>query len=313
VSGAAVIGHLLVSYTTAKAAVELGHRYRGSLLGGGRGRDRRLLLVTVGALAAPIDPVALLLALAVVALLSAWIVVVRLHRSWWLTGPGSHFLGVRAVALDFDGTVANSMGFLTDTAVELLGELGFERPEATRRYLATAGTDFGTQLNELSPGHPRLMEVVSRFETEKTRWMPGCEMFTDVVPAVERLVAADIPVLLCSSTRAPLVREFCERYGLLRRFTTVDGWAPGRTKSVQLAAAVADAGFVGHEVIFVGDARRDAEVARAAATQFVGLVRAGQHDAFAGSGAKVVGSLSELATYVIRAVHSPVSDMAARQ
>ena len=31
VSGAALVGHLLVSYTTAKAAVDLGHRYRGTV------------------------------------------------------------------------------------------------------------------------------------------------------------------------------------------------------------------------------------------------------------------------------------------
>src|SRR4051794_27654471 len=64
VSGAALVGHLLVSYTTAKAAIDLGHRYRGTLLGGGRGRDLRLFLVTLGALAAAVEPLALLVALA---------------------------------------------------------------------------------------------------------------------------------------------------------------------------------------------------------------------------------------------------------
>jgi len=308
VSGAALVGHLLVSYTTAKAVIDLGHRYRGTLLGGGRGRDLRLLLVTLGALAAAVEPVALLVALAAVALLSAWIVVVRLHRSWWAAGPGSQYAGVRVVALDFDGTVADSMGFLTDLAVGLLvDELGFERADAARQYLATAGSEFATQLDELAPGQPGLAEVASRFEAEKTRWMGGCEMFTDVVPAVERLAAAGVPVLLCSSTRAPLVREFCERYGLLPRFASVDGWGPGHTKSVQLVSGVAAAGFAGHEVVFVGDARRDADVARAAGTRFVGLVRAGRPDALAGSGAKVVASLSELAADLLHAVRSPVT------
>ena len=157
------------------------------------------------------------------------------------------------------------------------------------------------------PASPRLAEVASRFEAEKTRWMGCCEMFTDVVPAVERLAAAGVPVLLCSSTRAPLVREFCERYGLLQRFASVDGWGPGHTKSVQLVSGVAAAGFAGHEVVFVGDTRRDADVARAAGTRFVGLVRAGHPDALAGSGAKVVGSLSELAADLVRAVRSPVT------
>jgi phosphoglycolate phosphatase len=254
---------------------------------------------------------ALLVALAAVGLLSAWIVVVRLHRSWWAAGPGSHYAGVRAVALDFDGTVADSMGFLTDLAVGLLvDELGFERTEAARQYLATAGSPFATQLDDIAPGQPRLAQVASRFEEEKTRWMGRCEMFTDVVPALERLAAAGVPVLLCSSTRVLLVREFCERHGLLQRFASVDGWRPQHSKSVQLESGIGAAGFAGHEVVFVGDACRDADVARAAGTRFVGLVRAGHPDGLAGSGARVVGSLSELAGAVVRAVRSPVTEEA---
>ena len=308
VSGAALVGHLLVSYTTAKAGIDLGHRYRGTLLGGGRGRDLRLFVVTLGALAAAIEPMALLVTLAVVALLSAWIVVVRLRRSWWAAGPGSQYAGVRAVALDFDGTVADSMGFLSDLAVGLLvDELGLERAEAARWYLATAGSTFATQLDEIAPGHPGLARVASRFEAEKTRWMGRCEMFTDVVPALERLAAAGIPVVLCSSTRAPLVRAFCERYGLLQRLASVDGWELGHTKSAQLVSGAAAVGFAGHEVVFVGDTRRDADVARAAGTRFVGLVRAGHPDCLAGSGAKIVGSLSALAAALVQAARSPVT------
>jgi hypothetical protein len=132
-------------------------------------------------------------------------------------------------------------------------------------------------------------------------------MFSDVVPAVERLAAAGVPVLLCSSTRVLLVREFCERYGLLPRLASVDGWGLGHSKSVQLVSGVAAAGFAGHEVVFVGDTRRDADVAGAAGTRFVGLVRAGHPDTLAGSGVKVVGSLSELAADLVRTVRSAVT------
>jgi hypothetical protein len=137
--------------------------------------------------------------------------------------------------------------------------------------------------------------------------MGCCEMFSDVVPAVERLAAAGVPVLLCSSTRVLLVREFCERHGLLERFASVDGWGPRHSKPVQLVSGVVAAGFAGHEVVFVGDTRRDADVARAAGTRFVGLVRAGHPDALAGSGTKVVGSLSELAADLVHAVRSPLT------
>jgi 1L-myo-inositol 1-phosphate cytidylyltransferase / CDP-L-myo-inositol myo-inositolphosphotransferase len=308
ISGAALVCHFLVSYTTAKAAVDLDHSYRGTLLGGGRGRDRRLLMVTVGALAAAIEPAALIVSLVAVALFSAWIVGVRLRRSWWVAESGAGYVGVRVVALDFDGTVADSMGFLTNAAVALLvDKLGLRAPEAARRYLATAGSNFRAQLDEIAPGHPALAEVAGRFEVEQARWMERCELFADVVPAVESLRAAGIPVLMCSSTPAPLVHEFCERYGLLQLFTSVDGWAPGQGKSAQLATGIAAAGLAGHEAVFIGDARRDAEVAQAAGTRFVGLVRVGHPDLFAGSGFTVVASLSELAANVIRAVRSPVT------
>jgi beta-phosphoglucomutase-like phosphatase (HAD superfamily) len=66
-------------------------------------------------------------------------------------------------------------------------------------------------------------------------------------------------------------------------------------------------GVAGHEVVFVGDARRDADIARAAGVRFVGMVRAGHPDNLAGSGVKVVGSLSELADELIRARRSTVT------
>ena len=132
-------------------------------------------------------------------------------------------------------------------------------------------------------------------------------MFSDVVPALEHLAAAGIPSCCAAVHARRSLHEFCDRYGLLHRFASVDGWRPGNNKSVDFVSGVAAAGFAGHEVVFVGDARRDADVARAAGTRFVGLVRTGHPDSLAGSGAKVVGSLSELAADLVRAVRSPVT------
>ena len=116
-SGGALLSHLLVSYTTSKATIEVGHWYEGSFIGGGRGRDRRLLIISAGAGLAAIEPAAVAVALVVVALLSTGIVVSRLLWSWWLSGSGSTVIGLRAVVLDFDGTIADSMEFLTELAV----------------------------------------------------------------------------------------------------------------------------------------------------------------------------------------------------
>jgi len=303
----AIAGHVLVSYTSAKAAVDLHHSYEGALVGSGHGRDLRLAIVTLGALLAWFHPVWLAVALAAVGVLGCWIVVVRLRASWWVLGPGRPFEGVRAVALDFDGTVADSMGFLTDLAVQLLvDELGFEREVALARYRATSGADFRSQLEELAPGDPRCAAVTRRFEEAKAQWMGRCQPFDDVPGALRRLAATGVPVLVCSSTRAELVRAFCERHGLEPYLTTVDGWAPERDKRTQLASWIRAQGLQGDEVVFVGDSRRDADVARAAGARFVGVARPDQPDLLAGSGAPVVASLLELAAAVERARRSPV-------
>jgi phosphoglycolate phosphatase-like HAD superfamily hydrolase len=199
------------------------------------------------------------------------------------------------------------MAFLSGSAVRTLVEdLGFEPDDAMRGYLATAGADFRTQLEELAPGRASLGRVADRFEAEQGRWMQRCEPFPDVLPAVDDLVAEGIQVLVCSSTRSSLVRAFCERSGLLGRLTSVDGWAPGRSKSAQLRAGVAAVGMAAGDVIFVGDSRRDADVARAAGTRFVGLVREGHPDVFEGTGCAVVDSITVVADALVRVSRSPV-------
>jgi choline kinase/phosphoglycolate phosphatase-like HAD superfamily hydrolase/phosphatidylglycerophosphate synthase len=308
IAGLALIGHLLVSYTTAKAAVDLGHTYHGALLAGGRGRDLRLLILTLGALGAAVHASALLAALAVVAVLCAGIVSVRLRASWWAGGPGAHYMGVRGVALDFDGTVADSMGTLAKLAAELLSrELGMPRDEATSRYLATAGDDFRTQLDVIAYGRPCLDEIAVDFEAAKEGLMAGVRPFADAGAAIERLGQADVPALVCSSTRAALVQEFCRRFGLAQLAAAVDGWRPDHTKVAQLRAWAAAIGVAPNDVLFVGDAVRDAAIARAAGVRFVGLYRPGHPDAFAGSGVPVVTSLTDLARLVAGARRSPLA------
>ncbi len=308
VAGLALVGHLLVSYTTAKAAVDLNHRYHGVVLAGGRGRDLRLLILTLGALGAAVHASSLLAALAVVAVLCAAIVSLRLRASWWAGGPGAHYMGARAVAFDFDGTVADSMGTLTTLAAELLScELGMPHDEATSRYLATAGDDFRTQLDVIAYGHPCLDEIAIGFEAAKNGLMGGCRPFADAGAAIELLWRADVPVLVCSSTRAELVQEFCRRHGVAQRVAAVDGWRPDHPKVTQLRAWAATIGIAPSDILFVGDARRDAAIARAAGVRFVGLCRDGHPDTLAGSGEPVVRSLTDLAQLVARARRSPVT------
>jgi phosphoglycolate phosphatase-like HAD superfamily hydrolase len=312
VSGVALLSHVLVSYTSSKATIELGHWYEGAFLGSGHGRDRRMLIVSVGALVAFIEPAAAAVSLVVVIVFSTWILVTRLFWSRWLSGRGSAVAGVRAVVLDFDGTIADSMDHLTEVAADLLVESGeLTQSDAVARYRATAGADFQTQLAEIIPGHAATESSARRFEAAKRTWMPRCEMFTDVLPALGELSSAGVPVFVCSSTKLPLVYDFCRRNGLLRHLASVDGWRPGHDKTKQLARAVRLSGLSGDEVLFVGDARRDAEVAAGNGIRFIGLLRDGSPDLIGGTGTHVIASLLDLAREVGRATRSPI--LAARE
>ena len=75
----------------------------------------------------------------------------------------------------------------------------------------------------------------------------------------------------------------------------------------QLRSWAARIGVAPNEVLFVGDAVRDAAIARAAGVRFVGLSRPGHPDAFAGSGVPVVTALTDLARLVACARRSPVT------
>src|SRR3954452_6200112 len=143
----ATVGHLLVSYSTSRAALDLGHRYEGPLLASGRGRDLRLLMLTAGLVGSAVATSALAVALGVVAASSWGVIAVLLVRSW--RARPLQRAHVDVVIVDFDGTIADSMGALTQLAVDVIHEeLGLGVDDARSRYLASTGSDFATQLEE---------------------------------------------------------------------------------------------------------------------------------------------------------------------
>ena len=199
---------------------------------GRQGRDLRLLLITVGAVGGDRSVIA---ARGADRGGSAYHLDRRgtARRSWWATGPCSAYAGVRAVALDFDGTVLIS-GLPHEAAVGACAVVddGLRRTEAARQYLATAGLPFATQLDEIAPGR-RGWRRWPAVRGEKTLWMGRCAIFADVVPP-------------SSASRRPRFRSCCAahqgaaRPRVLRalraapRFASVEGWRAGHPKSVQL-------------------------------------------------------------------------------
>jgi 1L-myo-inositol 1-phosphate cytidylyltransferase / CDP-L-myo-inositol myo-inositolphosphotransferase len=295
--GAALVGTLMVSYTSTKAEVELGHRYTGALVGAGRGRDLRLLILTVGGLLAAIHPVALLGAVTGIATLTLGVVAWRMIWSARAAGVRRPTdVGVaRAVVFDFDGTLADTMGALSKAAVGLVREAYEMSTEvAYDAYRNTIGMDFATQLEEIAPGNPRNTELARRFEAVKVDLLRRSEPFADALALLGELNRLGIGVFVCSSTRQELVDRFCARTGITDLAEGVHGLTDSRTKRDQLEQIMRVTGLPPGQLLFVGDSLYDARIARRLGIGFIGVARLFTPDEFASVGVPSVAQLSEL-------------------
>jgi len=135
----AIVGNLMVSYTSATSVVNFGYVYKRRGIAAGRGRDIRLFLLFIGGVMSFFHPIFILLALFVIALQTNIIVISRviLSRRYFTREATSRMInGTKAIIFDFDGTLANTMPFLTELAVKLItANYSISKEEAKRRYL----------------------------------------------------------------------------------------------------------------------------------------------------------------------------------
>ena len=169
------------------------------------------------------------------------------------------------------------MGPLTRLAVKVIHEeLGLGVDDARSRYLASTGSDFATQLQEIDPssGAPGT-RAVHRFEEAKPDLMDGVDPFPDVPVFLAELHAVGVEVCICSSTRRELVRQWIDRHRLAEHFRVPDGWSPGRDKAAQLICVLDWSGLPPERCLVVGDSRRDGQLAASVGMRFRGVLRRG--------------------------------------
>ena len=304
----AVSGTWLVSYMTTKASADLGHQYDGAWIGSGRGRDIRLLIVTVAGLAAAVYPVAAVLGMAAIAVLTHVIVLKRLSLSWRQATGQTEIGRIEAIVYDLDGTLVDSMRGLTERATALIQQrFGLDSATALERYAATSGADFATQLEEMFPGNPANTLVAAEFEAAKREMMPHVKPFADALWAVDFFASRGLRQFACSSTQEDLVQATLEQSGLATSLEAHSGFRAGFDKSRQLRHLLRTHGLRPEKTLFVGDSLRDAAFARRARTRFLGLTRTFADAEFRRVGAEGVEDLRVLATRWDAAIRCAVS------
>lgn len=278
----AISGNLMVSYTSSKAELDLGLRYSGRWIAAGRGRDLRLLILAVAGVLSVVHPVSAVAGILVVAVIANLIVLrrVALAGSVGRSSMVGSRRPVRAAVFDFDGTLANTMPFLTELAVSLMiREFGVSPEAARRRYRETSGKTFSDQIRELFPGHRSNERVTGEFEAIKSNALLEQPLFPETLPTLRALGERGIGRFVVSSTSAESILEYAREHGLDAELDGIAGFTPSMPKVQQLASILEEHGFEAGETVFVGDSAYDHDLARELGMRFVGV-----GDAFASLG-----------------------------
>jgi CDP-L-myo-inositol myo-inositolphosphotransferase len=267
----AVLGHFMVSYTSAKSVVNFGYKYKGKFISAGKGRDFSLFLLFMGGILAYFHPVSLLLALLILAIRTNTIVIWRLVVSYNLFGKERFFANIKAVIFDFDGTIAYTMPFLTELAINSITEkCDISLEEARRKYIETTGLSFGEQIDIIFPDHPANKEIVRIFELEKERRIFNYPLCTDVLSTLRYIKGKGMKIFICSSTREEIITKYCKLNKIFDLIDSVSGFKDGFKKSKQIDLVIKNY-HLKEEVLFIGDSLKDYELAKDKGIKFIGI------------------------------------------
>jgi len=197
---------------------------------------------------------------------------------------------------DFDGTIVDSMSFLTQLAAGLLAEhYSMDPDQARRAYIDTTGLPFVKQMELIAPGDARNESTVSAFEGKKRESLFDFELFPDAPDALARIRQHGIKVCISSGNYEELIAEVLRFRGL--EFDLVMGFRPGFQKGLdhfRFAMETFDA--KPDRVVFVGDSRKDGLAAKRGGIRFIaraGLLSA-EEFSVALPGVPVIDSLDEI-------------------
>ncbi len=271
----AIVGNLMVSYTSATSVVNFGYVYKRRGIAAGRGRDIRLFLLFIGGVMSYLHPIFVLVAILVIALQTNTIVIYRVILSWNYFAKESTFRmisSIKAIIFDFDGTVANTMPFLTELAVKSITEnYTISKEEAKRRYLETTGLDFASQLESIFPNHSNNQEVAAGFEKRKLEGIFDHPVFPDVIPTLKYFRNKKIKAVICSSTKQNIITKYGQLNKIDVLMDNLFGYEQNFRKGDQIDFVLQHYQLQPDKVLFVADSLRDSDFAKEKKINFIGI------------------------------------------
>ena len=124
---------------------------------------------------------------------------------------------VRAVLLDFDGTLVDTMGEYADAVANIVAPVVGRREEEVRRlYLSYSGLPFDRQLSKMYPDlDPGVREgIISLFRERKVEILRGKTVGEGARRAISTLRGAGLAVFISSNLEQDILDWFVEKEGL---------------------------------------------------------------------------------------------------
>lgn len=201
---------------------------------------------------------------------------------------------IRAAVFDFDGIILESADIKTNAFRRLFD--GNE--QAVAYHLQHAGISRYQKFRHITTeilGQPYDEETERRLGAQFSQLVLDEVLVCPFVPGARELLArrsAVLSLFVASGTPEEELREIVSARGLDAMFSGVYG-TPS-TKAEIIRRVLAESGLDRGRVAMVGDANSDLIGAREAGVHFVGRVRPGDPDPFAGENVPVVADMAEL-------------------
>lgn len=177
----------------------------------------------------------------------------------------------KIICFDFDGTLIDSMGRLTDIAEEAMVRFfGLNPTESRRLYTETSGLPFPQQLEKIFPQQAEKRALAAALFAEKKRsgYMEE-PLYPDTLATLRILRGRHYRVIISSNSEQELVTKLVSKLGL--RPDLALGFEPPMEKGrPHFQHILKTFGVTESDLLFVGDSIKDGERAGENNVDFIG-------------------------------------------